>query len=200
MIFQIGRLPFPYASIFAFVVFFSATGCATAQLLSSELYVQVPILNVRSQPSLNATVLEKLKQLDKATVLEKGKSDVIDGITDFWYKVKTSNNIVGWVFGHLTSLKQAGQQTVIKKFTYSGMGDDFHLIFEDLDFGYGRNNPACDKLYKGDDMSPDSTYLNKKFELVINSLVNIVYCQQGGGDGKTCIEPVLTIVGIKQVP
>jgi len=39
------------------------------------------------------------------TVLEKGTKDTIKGNVDFWYKIKT-NNQIGWVFGSQTSYRK----------------------------------------------------------------------------------------------
>jgi hypothetical protein len=60
---------------------------------------------VRDLPTTGKVVM-KLNEGNKCKVLEKGKSETIRGISDFWYKIEFEGK-QGWVFGSQTSLKQA---------------------------------------------------------------------------------------------
>jgi Bacterial SH3 domain len=171
-----------------------------AQILSEVIYVQAQILNVRADQSLKSAIIVKLKQLDRAVALEQGKSETIDGITDFWYKIKTETNEVGYVFGHLISLKKQGQTKIIRKFEACEVGEEEHLIFEEYDFGGARNNPDAYVGCNGNGYATAKPeFIGKTFELVINSLLTKVYCADGKGTGELCVESTDTIVGIRQL-
>ena len=77
---------------------------------SNTLFVQGDVVNIRKEPNAQAEVVAKAKRLERLTVLQKSNQDVIGGITDFWYQVKTENGKVGFVFGNFTSLKLEGQK------------------------------------------------------------------------------------------
>lgn len=75
---------------------------------------------VRSEPQTGDVVL-KLDDGVQCEVLEKGQQQTINGVTDYWYKIKV-NGQEGWVFGSQTSLRQnavVDENTQIKNyFTY----------------------------------------------------------------------------------
>ncbi len=63
---------------------------------------------VRSQPT-DGEVLMKLNNGTKCELLQKGKQETINGVTDFWYQIKYDEK-TGWVFGSQTNLKNVGNQ------------------------------------------------------------------------------------------
>lgn len=75
---------------------------------------------VRSEPQTGDVVL-KLNDGVQCELLEKGQQQTINGVTDYWYKIKV-NGQEGWVFGSQTSLQQnanVDENTQIKNyFTY----------------------------------------------------------------------------------
>jgi hypothetical protein len=73
-------------------------------------------VNIRSNPSITATVVAKVENYTDFIVIEKGVKEKINGNSDFWYNVK-NNEVEGWVFGHFTSLRQAGRKTLVLKYT-----------------------------------------------------------------------------------
>lgn len=158
-------------------------------------------MNLRALESTTSQILDKLPQLSKVIMLSEGKSEVVNGISDQWYKVETDKNKIGFVFGHYTSLKKEGQRKVIATFTDCSMGDLYHLEFDNgtYDFGGAQNNLGKFELCIGDDMdvTGNPKYINKKFELIINNLVSRVCCDPSCEE--VCTENVPTIVTIKQV-
>ena len=56
-------------------------------------------LRIRSEPNLTSMQLGSLDIFDKADILEKMENITIDNISDFWYKIRTSDDIEGYVFG-----------------------------------------------------------------------------------------------------
>jgi ligand-binding sensor domain-containing protein len=58
------------------------------------------ILNVRNISSTGGTIVAILKRGDILEVIERSKTQSeVEGMNDFWYKVKLSDNKTGWVFG-----------------------------------------------------------------------------------------------------
>jgi hypothetical protein len=73
------------------------------------------VLNVRDKPGLNnTTVLFNLipavnnPQLGVTILAITEEKDTIDGITDYWVKIKDEQNRIGWVFGGYTSVERGG--------------------------------------------------------------------------------------------
>ncbi len=64
---------------------------------------------VRSEPT-DGEVVMKLNNGTECLIIEKGKSEIINGISDFWYKISYENE-EGWVFGSQTNLKQNNEKT-----------------------------------------------------------------------------------------
>ncbi|MBN2663318.1 MAG: SH3 domain-containing protein [Bacteroidales bacterium] len=72
---------------------------------------------VRSEPQ-NGDVILKLDDGVQCELLEKGQQQTINGVTDYWYKIKV-NGQEGWVFGSQTSLQQntnVDEQTLITNY------------------------------------------------------------------------------------
>lgn len=57
-------------------------------------------VRVRERPNLKGNVLGHLRQGERVTVLERSASpETADGLTAYWYKIKTDAGLVGWSFG-----------------------------------------------------------------------------------------------------
>jgi tetratricopeptide (TPR) repeat protein len=77
------------------------------QINKDTFFVKADRLNLRSKPDLNGKVITVLIKGDELILLEKSSDRVeIDGISDYWYRVKTEVGDEGWVFaGYLTKEK-----------------------------------------------------------------------------------------------
>ena len=71
---------------------------------SNYLTIEGDDIWVRDAPS-DGEVVFKLNSGDKCKVLEKGKAETIEDVTDCWYKIEFEEK-EGWVFGSQTSLRQ----------------------------------------------------------------------------------------------
>jgi len=142
---------------------------------SNTLFVQGDVVNIRKAPNAQAEVVAKAKRLERLTVLQKSNQDVIGGITDFWYQVKTENGKVGFVFGNFTSLKMEGQKSEVLVLTDMFFGDCLHLAFGDHSFGLAYNNfGSVDDLI--DDADSDAPkYVGKRFRVTYNDLYTMYY-------------------------
>lgn len=161
-------------------------------LAAAQTVVIQTAMNVRAGQSTSTEIVAKLKQLDEVAFISRGKQDVIENHSDYWYKIRTKNGKEGYVFGHYTSLKQEGQKKVIRKFTDCYFGDFYHLLFEEMDFGDGQNQLGNYELCIND--SPNPKYLEKTFEILYNSLAASVYCDETMNE--ICIRNVPTIISI----
>ncbi|MFM7310203.1 MAG: SH3 domain-containing protein, partial [Flavobacteriales bacterium] len=88
--------------------FLSPFNTSSAQLI----YIQGDVVNIRSAASTSGTVVVKAKRLDELTLVRRDKLDVVNGMEDYWYVVRTPAGKEGFVFGHFTSWKREGQETV----------------------------------------------------------------------------------------
>jgi uncharacterized protein YgiM (DUF1202 family) len=61
------------------------------------LHVQIiaDVLNVRETASINSTIVDKVKEDAVFEVLEEAK----DAEDQVWYKIKTEQEVLGWIFG-----------------------------------------------------------------------------------------------------
>ncbi|GHV06148.1 hypothetical protein FACS189485_14220 [Spirochaetia bacterium] len=73
------------------------------------------ILNVRDNPGVNGThVLFQLiptiqhQELYVTILAITEEKDIIDGITDYWVKIKDEQNKIGWIFGGYTYVGRGG--------------------------------------------------------------------------------------------
>jgi len=67
-------------------------------------------LRIRSEPSTDAEILGKLNKDDYVTILKKTKErENVNKEWDYWYKIKTSENITGWVFGRYIYILQPNE-------------------------------------------------------------------------------------------
>ncbi len=74
-----------------------------AALPANQLYITGDKVNIRSTPSTQGSeVVFQLVDGDVCTVLEKGESETINGVIDYWYQID-HNGQIGWVFGAFTS-------------------------------------------------------------------------------------------------
>ncbi|HNW88621.1 MAG TPA: SH3 domain-containing protein [Bacteroidales bacterium] len=82
------------------------------QKLNTEttLIIKGNRVNIRTAPSTNASVIMQLNTGDVCEVLEKGNSENINGIVDYWYKINF-NGKIGWVFGSFTNLSSIESPT-----------------------------------------------------------------------------------------
>ncbi len=139
-------------------------------LSQTEITVQGDVVNLRKLDDVKSEVVVQVKRFDELSLMEKGKEATINGIIDNWYKVKTKAGKIGYIFGHFTSLKKKGQITSIMTLNNVILGDCFHLIFDEIDFGDGWND-----LGKFDDIEEDAyndkkVYVGMKFRVTYNTL------------------------------
>lgn len=122
----------------------------TAQ--TNTLVIQGDMVNIRKTADVKGEVVTKAKQSDVLAIIQKDKLDNVNGIQDYWYKVKVGT-YEGYVFGHFTSLKMEAPKinSNIEIVEYSG------LLFnnagnEDEQFkDKGRGTFTADVLdYQGD--------------------------------------------------
>ncbi|TGL37640.1 SH3 domain-containing protein [Leptospira perdikensis] len=74
--------------------------------VGKNAFISATVLNARKTPTLDGEKVGKLKLGDEVSVLEKSESETeIDGISSFWYRVK-SKDITGWVFGGYLSISK----------------------------------------------------------------------------------------------
>jgi len=146
------------------------------------LSIQAPVVNVRAQPSLTGTILKKAKRLDVFILMSRDKQETIDGVTDYWYKVKTETT-PGYIFGHLTSQKQQGRVSETLTFTGCEMGDYPHISMGQHDFGLGENHMGKLDLCAVD-KDGKSIYEGTQFRVVSNQVLTHTYC--GGGSMDLC--------------
>jgi len=75
----------------------------------AELYYATTNLRLRSEPDTSKNNrIAGISQGNKVVLLEVGKTETIDDISAPWYKVKTSDGTVGWVFsGYLKATNEA---------------------------------------------------------------------------------------------
>ncbi len=90
--------------LLVFVVFFSFFAVAQdSDFEPGKIKITAKVLNVRNIPSTGGVIVLSLKRGDVVETIDKSKSKVeIDGLTDFWYKVKAQKK-TGWVFGAYVS-------------------------------------------------------------------------------------------------
>jgi uncharacterized protein YgiM (DUF1202 family) len=141
----------------------------------NTLYVQGDVVNIRSAPNAQGAVVAKAKRLERLDVLQQSAQDIVGGVTDNWYQVRTPSGKTGYVFGNFTSLKREGQKTEILVLTEMFFGDCLHLVFGDHSFGLADNNfGQVDDLI--DDADSDAPkYVGRKFRVTYNDLYTIHY-------------------------
>jgi hypothetical protein len=67
-------------------------------------------VRIRSNPSTDAEIIGMLNTDDYVSILEiTEKKQLVDNSWDYWYKIKTSENITGWVFGKYVYLIKPGE-------------------------------------------------------------------------------------------
>ncbi len=88
----------------------------------TQSVVKVQKLLLRDSPNQNAKVLAVLLIDDKIEIIEKTNHiSIIDGMERNWYKIKTSQNIVGYVFsGYLKEPDDREYQMNDKPFDVTG--------------------------------------------------------------------------------
>jgi hypothetical protein len=72
---------------------------------AANIYYATTNLRLRSEPDTSKdNRIASIPKGGRVELLEVGKNDTIDNIKASWYKVKTTNGLIGWVFsGYLTS-------------------------------------------------------------------------------------------------
>ncbi len=139
----------------------------------TELIIQGDVVNIRKSPNVQGEVVAKAKRFERLTVLQKASQDFIGGVTDYWYRVQTASGKVGYVFGNFTSLKLEGQRTEDMYLSEISMGDCFHIIFGNHDFGFGYNNYGAYSDFIDEFDSGIPKYVGKKFRVTYNELFSM---------------------------
>ncbi len=155
---------------FTFIILMIQLNFSHAQVL----FVQGDVVNIRSSASTSGAVVVKAKRLDELTLIKRAQLEVVNGIEDYWYFVRTNNGKEGYVFGQFTSLKREGQRTEELILNEVSMGDCYHLIFGEIDFGSGKNDLGDFEAISDDETSAEPRYIGKRFRVTYNEL----YCMQ----------------------
>jgi hypothetical protein len=154
----------------------------TLTLSAQQVDIQEPC-SIHEKPDLAGKKLHSLGTLDDVTIIAKSVKGTVNGKSDYWYDVEKViydevtweevKTIKGYVFGHFTSFKMEGQQTMTLVFDGCEFGDCFHLMFGDYDFGGASNvldlpEELCLDGEEGILANPN--YKGKKMALTINDL------------------------------
>ncbi len=142
-------------------------------LSQTQITVQGDVVNLRKLDDVKSEVVVQGKRFDELSLIEKGKEATINGIIDNWYKVKTKAGKIGYIFGHFTSLKKKGQITSIMTLNNVILGDCFHLIFDEIDFGDGRNQLGKYEGIIEDAYTDEKVYVGSKFRVTYNTLYSM---------------------------
>lgn len=71
--------------------------------------------NVRLRETPNGKVIANLNKYETIQILEKSKDkSIINNISEYWFKVNTNSNKVGWVFGYYISSKETNKIGILK--------------------------------------------------------------------------------------
>ena len=114
---------------------------------------------IREYPT-TGDVIMKLNSGEICKVLKKDKKEVINGISDFWYKIDYKGQI-GWVFGSQTSIKQGSIELSVK---VDNAREFIEKVFDGylrLRFEKGLNIKIIDKIIDG---GGDENYTTILFE------------------------------------
>lgn len=87
---------------------------------------------IRDEPS-TGNVIMKLNTGDTCEVLEKGGSEAIRGMRDYWYKIRHKGK-VGWVYGYQSSVRQGSSLLILAIIT-----NDIDKVKELIKKGHGIN-------------------------------------------------------------
>lgn len=166
--------------VISFIIIYLVVVSANVFCQDVLIYTLGDEVNIRSNPSSTATIVTKVEKFTDFNVIEKGPKESIKGNTDYWYKVKNSE-YEGWVFGHYTSLKQAGRKTLVLKYTkYDHWDYDYPAMytFEDksgkkYELSSWAMPPMSFKLSLENEEIHDGAnpeLLSKDFKLTINYL------------------------------
>ncbi len=71
--------------------------------IQSTLIIKGSKVNIRSNPSVLGNVFMQLNSGDICEIIEKGNLENVNGISDYWYKIRF-NGQIGWVYGNFTNL------------------------------------------------------------------------------------------------
>jgi hypothetical protein len=67
--------------------------------------IQGRVVNLRSRPSLDAKVVSKCKKSEPVIYMMKSKQKTqIGKLNEYWYKIRTQEGIVGWIYGHYLNI------------------------------------------------------------------------------------------------
>lgn len=74
---------------------------------SDILYIVRDKVELKIEPSMNATTIDFLEKGSIYYIVEKSQLEKVvinrKPVEDFWFKIKDSNDLSGWVFGFYTS-------------------------------------------------------------------------------------------------
>jgi hypothetical protein len=145
---------------------------------AQTLIIQGDVVNIRSVASTSASIVAKAKRLEELSVIFQSKREVVNGVEDYWYNVQNAAGQKGFVFGHFTSLKEQGRQTQTLTFDGIAVGDCYHIMFGDLDFGSGINQLGSYESILEDEDNPNPRYVGRKFRVTYNNLYTLQsdYC------------------------
>jgi hypothetical protein len=147
--------------------------------LPPYLTTQTEKANIRESPNSNGKLAVQVKIFERLIILQKNQKDIVNGVEDYWYKVKTETEKEGYIFGDLTSLRLVGKKTEFLafedqlggdciSFTFSGIklffsgtnGYEFPTIYTE-----SKTNELIDSIRNGGDFE------KKKFKITYNNLI-----------------------------
>jgi hypothetical protein len=146
---------FLFLSFYVFAIFSILSGNENVARVIAQSGAKI-----RSQPNLKSEKLKVLNFGTEVSILSKSKNqDSIEGVSDYWYKIK-DGNIEGWVFGGLLQISELTTQVqlaeslkhpVSQKKSWADIG-----IFKDQVDGWEKNGftPDTAKDWKQNGISP----------------------------------------------
>lgn len=85
-------------------------------------------IRVREIPEIKSDIkiVGKLKKFQKVTIIESSdKTEVIDGLESCWYKIKTEEGIIGWVFGGFVKIYMNEEDIELLKNAFAKEGSEY---------------------------------------------------------------------------
>jgi hypothetical protein len=144
--------------------------------------IQGTNVNVRSTPSVSATIVTQLNTGDKVSILGFGKTEIIKNMLCPWFSVsftdpKTNTPKEGWVYGAFIYYTVSFAATFTKCIT----GDFTHLVFnntdgEEIDFYIFQDSLSPLKwsdltlIEENYNVVPNPDYVNRTFRLTLEFL------------------------------
>jgi hypothetical protein len=117
-----------YCLILFFIIITNIAYSLPYQIKPGFYYIIDPPVNIRSEGSLNGSIIGRLVLGNKIEIIECAFNEqTIDGLTAYWYKIKY-NNIEGYVWGGLIAV-----ETFIYDIDKNGVDDYFQYRYSKIE-------------------------------------------------------------------